>query len=239
MGPPARGPHKHCASQLLGGGGGCCPAFVHSRRTAPTMLGRKMRRITRKSTSAPKKTPQEMASSEPLSWLPPGGSGRDHHPLCAALATEATASASSGLIAQPFRKRPTLTRGNPRGPTKGGRRLPAPRGLVLDGLLIRRLQGGLPPRPGLTRLAYVEQGRLWIHAACQIGREEVPLGTGPTGTGMPALGAGVLLHAATVAGLGESCPPGIDVHDRPASTSSQAGQALHKKPQRTQFNPFA
>src|SRR5260221_9124485 len=96
MGPPARGPHKHCASQLLGGGGGCCPAFVHSRRTAPTMLGRKMRRITRKSTSAPKKTPQEMASSEPLSWLPPGGSGRDHRPLCAALATEATASASSG-----------------------------------------------------------------------------------------------------------------------------------------------
>src|SRR5260221_7904600 len=178
-------------------------------------------------------------SSEPLSWLKPGGSGRDHRPLCAALATEATASASSGPTRRPFCKRPTLTRGNPRGPTKGGRRLPASRGLVLDGLLIRRLQGGLPPRPGRVRLAYVEQGRLWIHAACQQGGEEVPLGTGPTGTGMPALGAGVLLHAATVAGLGESCPPGIDVYDRPASTSSQAGQALDKHPQRTQFNPFA
>src|SRR5260370_11930268 len=161
MGPPARGPHRHCASQLLGGGG-CCPAFVHSRRTAPTMRGRKMRRITRKSTSAPKKTPQEMASSEPLSWLKPGGSGRDHRPLCAALATRATASAPSGLIAQPFCKRPTLTRADPRGPTKGGRQTPASRGLVVDGLLIARLQGGLPPRPGCRRLPYSEQGRRWL-----------------------------------------------------------------------------
>src|SRR5260221_13087491 len=95
--------------------------------------------------------------TEPLSWRKPGGSDRDHRPLYAALATEATASASSGLTAQPFRKRPTLTRADRR-PTKGGRRLPAPRGLVLDGLLIRRLQGGLPPRPGLTRLAHAEQG---------------------------------------------------------------------------------
>src|SRR5260370_24656536 len=158
MGPPARGPHRHCASQLLGGGG-CCPAFVHSRRTAPTMLGRKTRRITRKSTSAPKKTPQEMASSEPLSWLKPGGSGRDHRPLYAALTPRATASALSGPIAQPLCKPPTLTRGNPSGPTKGGTQTPASRGLVVDGLLIRRLQGGLPPRPGRVRLTYVEQGR--------------------------------------------------------------------------------
>src|SRR5258706_7886430 len=33
---------------------------------------------------------------EPLSWLKPGGSSRDHRPLCTALVTEATASAPSG-----------------------------------------------------------------------------------------------------------------------------------------------
>src|SRR6266851_8649773 len=179
-----------------------------------------------------------MASSEPLSWLKPGGSGRDHRPLCAALTTRATPSALSGPTRRPFCKRPTLTRADRR-PTKGGRQPPAPRGLVLDGLLIRRLQGGLPPRPGTVRLAYVEQGGVWIHEACQQGREEVALGTGPTGTGMPALGAGFLLHAATVAGLGESCPPGIDVHDGPASTSSQAGQAFDKHPRRAELDRLA
>src|SRR5260221_14692378 len=140
--------------------------------------------------------------TEPLSWRKPGGSGRDHRPLYAALATEATASAPSGLIAQPFRKRPTLTRADPRRPTKGGRQAPAPRGLVLDGLLIRRLQGGLPPRPGTVRLTRVEQGSLGINEACQPGREEIALGTGPTGTGVPALGARFLLDPATVARLG-------------------------------------
>src|SRR5260221_9881136 len=140
--------------------------------------------------------------TEPLSWRKPGGSDRDHRPLCAALATRATASASSGLTAQPFRKRPTLTRGNPRGPTKGGRQTPASRGLVLDGLLIRRLQGGLPPRPRRLGLAYVEQGGVWIHEASQMGREEIPLGASPTGTSVPALGAGFLLDPATVARLG-------------------------------------
>src|SRR5258706_7771132 len=140
--------------------------------------------------------------TEPLSWLQPGGSGRDHHPLCAALATEATASAPSGPTRRPFCKRPTLTRGNPMGPPKGGRQPPASRGLVGDGLLIRRLQGGLPPRPGGVRLARVEQGCVWMNKACQIGREEIALGTGPTGTGMPALGTGFLLDPATVARLG-------------------------------------
>ncbi len=56
---------------------------------------------------------------------------------------------------------------------------------------------------------------------------------------MPTLGAGFLLHAATVAGLGESCPPGIDVHDGPASTLSQAGQALDKHPRRAELDRFA
>src|SRR5260370_39895814 len=95
--------------------------------------------------------------TEPLSWLPPGGSGGVHRPVCAALATEATPSALSGPTRRPFCKRPTLTRGDLGRPTKGGRQTPASRGLVLDGLLIRRLQGGLPPRPGRVRLTRVEQ----------------------------------------------------------------------------------
>src|SRR5260370_18214677 len=119
--------------------------------------------------------PYSSSSPEPLSWLKPGGSGRDHRPLCAALATRATASALSGPTRRPFRKRPTLTRASPRGPPKGGRQPPASRGLVLDGLLIRRLQGGLPPRPAATRLTRVEQGGCWVNKACQLGREEVPL----------------------------------------------------------------
>src|SRR5258708_17052661 len=139
--------------------------------------------------------------TEPLSLLPPGGSDRDHRPLYAALATEATASALSGPTRRPFCKRPTLTRADPRRPTKGGRQTPAPRGLVGDGPLIRRLQGGLPPRPGRVRLTRVEQGGCWVNKACQQGREEVPLRASPTGTGMPALGAGFLLDPATVARL--------------------------------------
>src|SRR5258708_23983891 len=119
------------------------------------------------------------------------------------ITTRATASAPSGPTRRPFCKRPTLTRASPRGPTKGGRQTPAPRGLVLDGLLIRRLQGGLPPRPGRVRLTYVEQGRVSINEACQQGREEVALGTGPTPlAGMPALGARFLLDPAAVAGFG-------------------------------------
>src|SRR6266851_2488665 len=179
-----------------------------------------------------------MASSEPLSWLKPGGSGRDHRPLCAALTTRATPSALSGPTRRPFCKRPTLTRAD-RGPTKGGRQPPAPRGLVVDGLLIRRVQGGLPPRPRRLGLTYVEQGRLGIHEACQIGREEIALSAGPTGTGMPALGARFLLHAATMARLGESCPPGIDRHDGPASTSSQARQPLDEHPRRAELDRLA
>src|SRR6266851_467767 len=179
-----------------------------------------------------------MASSEPLSWLKPGGSGRDHRPLCAALTTRATPSALSGPTRRPFCKRPTLTRAD-RGPTKGGRQPPTPRGLVVDGLLIRRLQGGLPPRPRRLGLARVEQGRVWINTACQPGREEAPLRAGPTGTGMPALGAGFLLDPAAVAGLGEFCPPGIDRHDGPASTLSQAGQAFDEHPRRAELHRFA
>src|SRR5713101_6452806 len=176
---------------------------------------------------------------EPLSWLKPGGSGRDHRPLCAALATWATPSALSGPPRRPFCKRPTLTRGNPRGPTKGGRQTPTPRGLVVDGLLIRRLQGGLPPRPRRLGMARVEQGRVWINKACQPGREEIALSASPTGTDMPALGARFLLDPAAVAGLGEFCPPGIDRHDGPASTLSQARQALDKHPRRAELNRFA
>src|SRR5260370_18057087 len=118
--------------------------------------------------------------TEPLSLLPPGGSDRDHRPLYAALATEATPSALSGPTRRPFCKRPTLTRADPRGPTKGGRQTPAPRGLVVDGLLIRRLQGGLPPRPGRLGLAHVAQGRVWIHEASQPARPHVALGASPT-----------------------------------------------------------
>src|SRR5260370_3108212 len=151
-----------------------------------------------------------LPTPEPLSWRKPGGSGGDHRPLCAALATWATPSALSGLTTRPFCKRPTLTRGGLGRPTKGGRQPPASRGLVLDGLLIRRLQGGLPPRPGGVRLTRVEQEGCWIHEASQPGREKVALGTGPTGTGMPALGARFLLHQATVARLGQPRSPGVD-----------------------------
>src|SRR5260370_42712827 len=56
---------------------------------------------------------------------------------------------------------------------------------------------------------------------------------------MPALGAGFLLPPAAVAGLGESCPPGIDVYDRPASTSSQARQPFDKHPRRAELDRFA
>src|SRR5713101_6519301 len=81
-----------------------------------------------------KMTSDYVPYTEPLSWLPPGGSGRDHRPLCAALTPRATPSALSGPPRRPFCKRPTLTRAD-RGPTKGGRQPPAPRGLVVDGLL--------------------------------------------------------------------------------------------------------
>src|SRR5260370_10427652 len=182
--------------------------------------------------------PYSSSSPEPLSWLKPGGSGRDHRPLYAALTPRATASALSGPIAQPFCKRPSLTRGNPRRPTKGGRQTPTPRGLVVDGLLIRRLQGGLPPRPGRVRLTYVEQGRVWINKACQQGREEIALSASPTGTGMPALGARFLLDPAAVAGLGELCPPGVDPHERAARTPSHAGQTPVKQPRRAELNPI-
>ena len=104
-------------------------------------------------------------------------------------------------------RRPALTRTGPHQhcrwrPTKGGRQPPAPRGLVVDGPRIRRLQGGLPPRPGGVRLTRVEQRGCWMDEACQIGREEIALGASPTGTGMPTLRARFLLDPATVARLG-------------------------------------
>jgi hypothetical protein len=54
---------------------------------------------------------------------------------------------------RPFCKRPALTRIAPWRLTKGGRKSPAPRGLVRNGLLVYRLQGGLPPRPGRLGLS--------------------------------------------------------------------------------------
>src|SRR5260370_17282152 len=106
------------------------------------------------------------AVTEPLSWLKPGGSGRNHHPLCAALTTRATASAPSGPTTRPCRKRPTLTRADRR-PTKGGRQTPAPRGLVGDGPLIHRLQGAPPPRPARLGIALPSQGHALIHQTTQ------------------------------------------------------------------------
>src|SRR5260370_39146870 len=99
-----------------------------------------------------------LPTPEPLSWRKPGGSGGDHRPLYAALATWATPSALSGLTTRPFCKRPTLTRGGLPRPPKGRRQPPASRGLGLDGLLIRRVQRGLPPRPGAARLTHAEPG---------------------------------------------------------------------------------
>src|SRR5690242_8732247 len=96
--------------------------------------------------------------------------------------------------------------------------------------------GGLPPRPGFLRLTRVEQGRLGMDKACQPGREEIALRAGPAGTAMPALGTGLLLDLATVTRLGQSRAPGVDEHDRPASTHSQTRQALNKHPRRTQLD---
>src|SRR5258706_1048952 len=212
------------------------------RHRAPSRTARRTSLLRRHSMAICPTTavaPYSSSSPEPLSWLKPGGSGRDHRPLYAALTTRATASALSGPTRRPFCKRPTLTRGGLGRPTKGGRQTPASRGLVLDSLLIRRLQGGLPPRPGLTRLTRIEQGGCWIHEACQPGREEIALRASPTGAGMPALGARFLLDPAAVAGLGESCPPGIDVHDGPASTHSQARQSFDKHPRRAELDRSA
>jgi hypothetical protein len=175
--------------------------------------------------------------AEPLFWLQPGGSGRDHRPLCAALATEATPSAPSGSTGRPLRKRPALTRGSLGRPPKGGRQAPASRGLVGDGLRVRRLQGGLPPRPGTVRLARIEQGSLGIHEACQISAEEIALGAGPTLLArVPALGARFLLDPATVARLAQLGPLGVDGNTGRASTSSQARQPLNKYPWGTQLD---
>src|ERR1051326_184155 len=88
--------------------------------------------------------------------------------------------------------------------------------------------GGLPPRPGRLGLTRVEQGRLWIHEAGQIGGEEIALGARATGADLPALGARFLLAPPTVTGLGESRAPSVDQHDGPASTRSQTGQPLDK-----------
>src|SRR5215813_4186456 len=111
-------------------------------------------------------------------------------------------SALSGSTAQPFCKRPTLTLGSPGRPSKGGRQAPAPRGLVRKGLLIRRLQGGLPPRPSRMGLTHVEQRGFGINETGQIGREEIPLGADAAEADMPALRAGFLLDSATGAHLG-------------------------------------
>src|SRR5258706_7053278 len=72
-----------------------------------------------------------------------------------------------------------------------------------------------------------------------MGREETPMALGPTGPGMPALGTGFLLDPATVARLGYPGSPGIDVHDRPASTLSQARQPLDKHPRRAELDRLA
>src|SRR5262249_35747884 len=64
--------------------------------------------------------------SEPLSRLKPGGSGRDHRPLDAALAAWATRQRSRASTDDPSSRRPTLTLADRR-PTKGGRQAPATR----------------------------------------------------------------------------------------------------------------
>ena len=71
-----------------------------------------------------------------------------------------------------------------------------------------------------------------MNEAGQRGREEIALGTGATRAPLPALRAGFLLDAATVARLGEPCAPGVDQDDGPASTHSQAGQPLDKHARR-------
>ena len=169
--------------------------------------------------------------------MKPGGSGRDHRPLCAALATWTTPSALSGPTGRPFCKRPTLTRASRR-PTKGGRQAPAPCGLVGNGLLVRRVLGGLPPRPGFPRLTRVEQGGFWMNEPSQIRREEIPLGARAAGTDVPAIRTGLLLDSATVTGLGEARAPGVDQNNGPASTRSQARHPQDIHPRRTQLPRF-
>ena len=67
--------------------------------------------------------------------------------------------------------------------------------LVLDGPLIRRSQAPFHTRPGILRLARVEQGRLSFHKACQVGGEEIPLRRHAAWAGMPALREALLLIA--------------------------------------------
>ena len=75
-----------------------------------------------------------------------------------------------------------------------------------------------------------------MNEACQIGREEIALGADATGAHLPALRAGFLLDAATVARLGESRAPGVDRDDGPASARSQAGQPLDQHARRTELD---
>ena len=75
--------------------------------------------------------------------------------------------------------------------------------------------------------------------AGQIGREEIALGTGATRADMPALRARFLRDPATMTRLGESCPPGIDRDDGPASTRRQARQSLDKHPWGTELDRLA
>jgi hypothetical protein len=146
------------------GGGGACGKRIRVWEMRRCNAGE--RRLQAHSSASNPGDGATSAHPEPLSWLKPGGSGRDHRSLGAAAAHVDYTSALESIDWRPFRKRPTLTRDGPWRPAKGGRKFPAPRGLVGNGLLVRRLQGGLPPRPRPMGAACIEQGCLWINEAC-------------------------------------------------------------------------
>jgi hypothetical protein len=101
----------------------------------------------------------------------------------------------------------------------------------LNGLLVRRLQDRFRTRPGSCCLARVEQGRLGMDKACQVGAVEVALSAGATPwTMVPALAQPFGDDPPTLARLGEFSAPRVDSDQLPASTFSQAGEASHEQP---------
>ena len=102
--------------------------------------------------------------------------------------------------------------------------------MVSDGLRVSRLQDEFPTRPGLSGLTYLEQGRVWVYKACQIGGVQIALGADPAGTPMPALGESLLDPCSTVTRLGQLRAPGVDLHHPAASTRSQTAEGRDKQP---------
>jgi hypothetical protein len=138
------------------------------------------------------------SASEPLTRLKPGGSGRDHRSLDAALALWATASALERIACATLVQATRVSLGSAGGrPKAAGRRLPHA-GLVMNGLLVRRVPGGLPPRPGFPRLTQHPAGMSRDErTAPNRPRRDLGFALVPQGQTCQRVPAGFLLHPAT------------------------------------------